>query len=48
MDVVDLLTFVDSWALSAGDPGFDPLCDLNADDSADVVDLLLLVENWGR
>ena len=48
MDVVDLLTLRRQLGPSAGEPGFDPLCDLNADDSVDVVDLLLLVENWGR
>ena len=43
-----LLTLAAGWAKSAGEPGFDPLCDLDSDDSVDVVDLLMLAENWGR
>jgi hypothetical protein len=48
VDVVDLLYFVDSFGLSAGDPGYNPLCDLNGDGSVDVVDLLTLVEDFGK
>lgn len=47
VDVVDLLTLVDSFGLSSGDPGFDPAADINRDGSVDVVDLLLLVDNFG-
>jgi len=45
---VDLLFFVDSFGWSLGDPAYDPRCDFNRDDSVDVVDLLMLVENFGK
>ncbi len=48
VDVVDLLTMVDTWGLQKGDPGFDPECDLNCDDSVDVVDLLILAGDFGN
>jgi hypothetical protein len=47
VDVVDLLTLVYSFGLSAGDPGFDPSADFNKDSAVDVVDLLFLVDNFG-
>ncbi len=46
VDVVDLLTLVDTFGKVLGDVGFDPTCDFNADNSVDVVDLLILVDNW--
>jgi hypothetical protein len=48
VDVVDLLTLVEAFGSTQGDPNYDPTCDFNGDDSVDVVDLLDLVENFGR
>jgi hypothetical protein len=48
VDVSDLLMLAWSWDHSFGDPGYDPRCDFNADNSVDVADLLLLATNWGR
>lgn len=48
VDVVDLLTMVETFGLSGGDAGFDGTCDLNDDGSVDVVDLLGLVYNFGK
>lgn len=47
VDVLDLLTLVNSFGLNEGDLGFDPTADFNNDAMVDVVDLLLLVENFG-
>lgn len=47
VDVIDLLTFADSWTASAGDAAYNPACDLNADGTVDVIDLLAFAENWG-
>jgi hypothetical protein len=48
VDVVDLLTLVDTFGLSSGDAGFDATCDFNDDGAVDVVDLLTLVDNFGQ
>ncbi len=48
VDVIDLLTFVDSFGKTEGDSGYDPRCDMNADNSVDVVDLLMLVADFGK
>jgi hypothetical protein len=48
VDVVDLLTFVDSFGLALGDPGYDATCDFNGDNAVDVVDLLTLVDYFGK
>ena len=48
VDVADLLSVVSSFAMAAGDAGFDPACDFNSDQSVDVVDLLTLVGNFGK
>jgi hypothetical protein len=48
VDVVDLLTMVETFGLSSGDAGYDGTCDLNDDGSVDVVDLLGLVYNFGK
>ena len=47
VDVRDLLVLAGTWAKAAGDPGFDPACDLNNDGSVNVIDLLILADNWG-
>jgi hypothetical protein len=47
VDVVDLLTLVGSFGLSAGDSGFDPAADFNKDGTVDFADLLTLVDNFG-
>ncbi len=47
VDVVDLLTFAETWTKSLGDPGFNPEADFNCDGTIDVVDLLALAVNWG-
>jgi hypothetical protein len=47
VDVVDLLTLVDSFGLMVGDPGYDDSVDFNLDTYVDVVDLLILVEHFG-
>ncbi len=47
VDVIDLLTFVDSFGMTCGeDRAYDPLCDFNADGSVDVIDLLTFVGWW--
>ncbi len=46
VDVVDLLTFADSWSKSTGDIGYDPACDFNSDGTVDTRDLLILAEHW--
>ncbi len=48
VDVVDLLTLVDSFGSAGGDPAFNPACDLTGDGSIDVADLLTMVDGWGR
>jgi hypothetical protein len=48
VDVVDLLTLVETFGLVSGDPGFDATCDLNDDGGVDVLDLLDLVYNFGE
>ena len=48
VDVVDLLTFVDSWGSHRGGARFDAACDFNHDTYVDVADLLCLVETWGQ
>jgi hypothetical protein len=47
VDVVDLLSLVYSFGLSAGDPGYDSTCDFNDDNTVDVADLLDMVYNFG-
>jgi hypothetical protein len=44
---VDLLFLVDAFGSVLGDANYDPACDFNSDDSVDVVDLLMLVDNFG-
>jgi hypothetical protein len=39
---------VDAFGSLNGDPNYDPTCDFNNDNAVDVVDLLTLVENFGR
>ena len=48
VDVVDLLTFIDTFGLSLGDPGYNPACDLSGDNSVDVADLLTFVGFFGN
>ena len=48
VDVVDLLSVVYSFGLSQGNPGYDPACDFNNDNTVDNLDLLILVENFGK
>ncbi len=48
VDVVDLLTFVDSFGLCSGDPGYNPFCDLNCDGCVDVEDLLGFIPLFGN
>ena len=38
----------DSFGRTLGQNGYDPACDLNGDNTVDVVDLLTLVENFGQ
>ena len=45
--MTDLLILADSWPKCTGDAGFQPACDLNQDGCIDVVDLLILADNWG-
>jgi hypothetical protein len=47
VDVADLLSLVNSWAKSAGQPGSDPRCDFDADGRVSILDLLVLVNHWG-
>ena len=48
VDVADLLSAVYTFGLSQGDPGYDPECDFNNDNAVDNLDLLILVENFGK
>jgi hypothetical protein len=48
VDVVDLLTFVETFGLSLGDPSYNAACDLTSDNSVDVVDLLTFVPLFGN
>jgi hypothetical protein len=48
VDVVDLLTFVESFGLEFGDLGYNLLCDFNEDRWVDVEDLLTFVEDFGK
>ncbi len=47
VDVIDLLTFVDSFGATLGaDRNYDPRCDFDGDGTVDVIDLLTLVGYW--
>jgi hypothetical protein len=48
VDVVDLLGVVYAFGTVAGDSAYDPACDFNHNDAVDVVDLLMLVDNFGK
>ncbi len=48
VDVVDLLSLVDTFGLSQADAGYDATCDFNNDGAVDVIDLLVLVGNFGK
>ena len=47
VNVVDLLTLVDSWGKAVDEAGFLPATDLNCDGRTDMLDLLIVVNNWG-
>lgn len=46
--VSDLWTFAAAWGTTSQDPAYNVLCDFNADGFVDVIDLLVLAENWTR
>jgi len=45
---VDLSTLKDAYGSSAGSATWNPDCDINLDSTVDILDLLLLGENYGR
>jgi parallel beta-helix repeat protein/predicted outer membrane repeat protein len=47
VDASDLLVLAAAWGRLAGDPIYDPRCDMNVDNAVDVSDLLILAFNWG-
>ena len=48
VDQTDLLMLTSSWNLCSGSSGYDQRCDLNGDDTVNVVDLLTLGDNYGK
>ena len=44
--MADRVILAGSWDECSGDASYDPACDLNADGCVNVVDLLVLAENW--
>jgi The GLUG motif len=46
VDMVDFAVLADTWGLSSGQAGDNDLCDLIDDDTIDLDDLVVFVENW--
>jgi len=48
VNLIDLLTFVDSWLVEAGDPNYNQDADFNSDAIVNFTDLSVLASEWLR
>lgn len=47
VNTLDLLAFAGTWDKRPGQPGYNARCDLDGNNTVNVVDLLILADDWG-